>query len=237
MIALFLYKTIIFIVIIMMKHYFSLIAFIFSVQFFAQSESLELGEKYLEDQLYILLSYNSLNNQPIEAGSTGFSYGFSTGYIKDIPLTKKGNWSLGLGLGYGYDNFKHELVYDNTGSFTIDNTLISNKFSLHNIELPIQFRWRTSDAVTYSFWRIYAGFKLSYNLHNSFNYIKNSQDFGYTNISNYRKFQTGLEISLGYSAFNFYMFYGLTPIYKNTLINGAKVNSKMVKFGLIIYLL
>lgn len=220
-----------------MKHFISLLILFFSIQLLAQKDTLKLGDRYWEDQLYISVTYNTLNKQPTGAGGTGFSYGFATGYVKDIPFNKKGSFSGGLGLGYNYDNFNHGLAYDGNGNFTISPSLTLNKFSLHNIEMPIQLRWRTSDALTYSFWRIYAGVKLSYNLSNSFRYIQNNTNFSFSNISNFNKLQTGLEISLGYSAFNFYMYYGLTPMYKNTSINGTTVNTRIAKFGLMIYLL
>lgn len=220
----------------MMKHLAFLGLLFFATSIFAQKDSLQLGDKYLEDQLYVALTYNVLRKQPETAISTGFSYGVSAGYIRDIPFNRKGNWASGIGVGYSFDSFNHQLVY-NAEKFSVSQNLSYNKFSLHTVEVPIQLRWRTSNAVTYSFWRIYAGIKLSYNLSNSFNYILNNTDYNFSNISGYNKFQTGVEVSLGYSAFNFYMYYGLTPMYKNMSINGATINTKIAKFGLIMYLL
>lgn len=220
-----------------MKYFIFLAFFFFSFISFAQKDSLRLGEKYWEDQLYILLTYNILEKQPTSSNGTGFSYGLSAGYIKDIPFNRKGNWTGAIGLGYGYDSFNHGLVYNNNlGNFRIDY-IDTNKFSLHNIEIPIQIRWRTSNSVTYSFWRVYGGVRLSYNLNNSFRYILNNKNYEFNNISNFNRFQAGLELSLGYSTFSFYMYYGLSSIYKNTFINSAMVKTKIAKFGLIFYLL
>ncbi len=207
----------------------------FSLSLFAQKDSLQLGDCYLEDQIYASVTYNQLFNQPKNVGPSGFSYGISVGYIKDLPLNKRGNWAMGIGLGYNYDKFNHLL---NVGYLTDigNHTLSSNKIALYNIEIPIQLRWRTSDAVTYSFWRIYAGLRLSYNIYNSFQFEINNKSFEKSNIDTYNKFQTGLELSAGYGKINFFMYYGLMPMY-DASIDDKKIDTKIAKFGMIFYLL
>lgn len=221
----------------MMRYLIVFILFFTSINLFSQKDSLRVGDWYLEDQLYLSVTYNTLKNQPKDANSSGFSYGLSAGYIRDIPFSKQGNWAAGLGAGYNYDSFNHSLRVDENGNLTTPTGLSSSKILLHNIEFPIQLRWRTSTATTYSFWRIYAGIRLSYNLSNTFKYAYENQNFNFSNVDSYNKFQTGLELSAGYGAFNFYMYYGLTPIYKNVTIENEKVNTKIAKFGLIFYLL
>lgn len=217
--------------------YFIYLSILFSfISASAQIDSLKLGERYWEDQLYIGITYNTLNKQLDGISSSGFSYGFSTGYIKDIPFNRRGNWAGAIGVGYSFDSFTHGLKVDNS-TFSVDDNLYSNKIKLHNVEFPIQIRWRASDAVTYSFWRIYAGVRLSYNFSNRFKYVLNEKQYSFSNITNYNKFQTGLELSFGYSAFNFYVYYGLTPMYKNAYINNEKIDTRIAKFGLIFYLL
>jgi hypothetical protein len=222
-----------------MKNVTILLFLFIGFQSIAQKDSLQIGDKYWEDQLYMYISYNTILKQPKETGNSGFSYGITLGYIKDIPLNNQGNVSVGIGAGYNYESFNHglrvlssdEMIHDP------DAGISSNEIKLHNIEFPIQFRWRTSDAVTYSFWRIYTGVKLTYNLSNKFSYQLNNQSFNYRNINIYNDFQTGLELSVGYGAFNLFVYYGLTSMYKNVVIDTEKVNSKIAKFGLIFYLL
>lgn len=204
---------------------------------YSQVDSLRLGDRYWEDQLYLSISYDVMINQPNVTTETGFSYSFSGGYIKDIPFNRKGNIAAGIGVGYGYNSLSHNLQVINTNTVQLPNGISSNKLRLHNLEFPIQFRWRTSNAIKYSFWRVYTGVRLTYNLSNKFSYTANSLPVEFSNIAIYNKFQAGLELSAGYGAFNFYLYYGLSPIYKNVTINGTVVNSKIAKFGLIFYLL
>jgi hypothetical protein len=207
---------------------------------FGQKDSLELGEKYTEDQLYLSFTYNQLFNQPAAIGGSGFSYGFSAGFIKDIPFRRQGDISLGIGIGYGFDTFNHGLKVDksaNVYSFSIDNTINSNKFSIHTIEFPVEFRWRTSSAKKYKFWRIYTGVKFGYNLSNKFSYVDNGINTVFKNITNFKKFQYGLTISAGYDAFVAHLYYGLTPLLENASLGGNKIDTKMLKLGLIFYIL
>ena len=64
-----------------------------------------------------------------------------------------------------------------------------------------------------------------------------STTFKYSNISNYNKLQYGLTLSAGYDEFNINVFYGLTPVFNNSTINGEDINTKILKFGLIFYFL
>ena len=221
-----------------MKNY--LIPFFFiinALNCFAQKDSLNLEGTYWEDQLYLSTTYNILKSQPNGIDSSELSYGLSLGYIKDIPLNKKGSFSIGIGIGYNYDFFDHALLFNETETSTDDVTLSSNKIKLNNLEFPIQIRWRTSDISTYSFWRVYTGLRLNYNLSNKFSYSLDDVDFIFKNIDSYNKFQTGLELSVGYGAFNLFVYYGITPIYNDATYNSEANNTSIAKFGLIFYLL
>lgn len=204
---------------------------------FSQKDSLRIGESYWEDQLYLNTTYNVLNKQPSTVSASEFSFGISFGYIKDIPFNKAGKVSLGVGIGYNYDFFTHNLLV-NEVAFSVNSTASLNKIKLHNLEFPIQIRWRNSDAVTYSFWRIYTGVKFSYNLKNNFSYTLDEVDYSYDNLNSYNNFQTGLELSIGYGAFNFYIYYGLSSIFnEDAMLNSEKIKTSISKFGLVFYLL
>lgn len=212
-----------------------------SITTFAQKDSLNIGDRYAEDQIYMAVTYNTMNEQPSLITKSGFSYGLSTGFIKDIILNKNGTFSLALGLGYGFDFYNHELKVEELNNITIfsaDNTLTSSTYSSHNLEVPFEFRWRTSTANKYKFWRIYTGIKFLYNFSNSFEHIDiNEIKTTYSSITAYNKLQYGLTLSSGYDAFNFHVFYGLSPIYKDAKISNEVIDSKVLKFGLIFYFL
>lgn len=211
-----------------------------TVSMFGQKDSLQLGDHYADDQLYLLVSYNQFINQPDNLSSSGFSYGLSTGFIKDVILNKQGTVSVGLGVGYSYDSYNHDLlVSELAGNYTFSdaNTVSSNKLYTHSIELPLELRWRNSNAQKYSFWRVYGGVKASYNLSNRFVYSNATGSQSISDLKNFNKWQYGLTLSIGYDAFTAHMYYGLTPILKDANLNGADITSKILKIGIVFYLL
>ena len=224
----------------MKKLSFFLFLFIGTLFSFAQKDSLQLGDRYAEDQIYLSISYAQLYNQPSTITKSGFSYGISAGFLKDIILNKKGSISIAAGIGYGFESFNHELKVvevNNNTRFSEATNINSNDFKTSNLEFPLELRWRTSNANKYNFWRVYTGIKFLYNLSNRFDFIENNTNFSYKNVSAFNKFQYGLTLSAGYDEFNINIYYGLTPIFKNATINGEAINTKTLKFGLIFYIL
>ena len=219
----------------------TLFLLIISVNCYCQKDSLNIGERYADDQIYVSISLSQFHKQPTVITKSSFAYAFSTGFIKDFTLNKQGTFSIAAGIGYGFDLFNHKLKVEesnNVTSFSLDNTINSNVFKSHNLEFPLEIRWRTSTANRYSFWRVYTGIKFMYNLSNNFQFEDSAgNSFQYKNISAYNKLQYGLTISAGYDEFNINVFYGLSPVFKDASINGETINTKILKFGLIFYIL
>lgn len=223
-----------------MKHFFCVFLFLFSLVNYAQKDSLQLGDRYSEDQLYLSVTYAQLFNQPKQISRSGFSYALSAGFLKDFILNKQGNFSFAVGFGYGFDFFNHQLnVQENNGITTFDTSknLTSNTFSSHNLEFPLEIRWRTSTAKKYDFWRVYSGVKILYNLSNTFSFTENETTFESKNVTAYRKLQYGLTLSAGYDEFNIHIFYNLTPIFEDSSIGNEAIDTSTLKFGFIFYLL
>ena len=218
-----------------------LVLLLFTSYNYAQKDSLNLGERYAEDQIYVSISYAQFYDQPTVISKSNFSYALSGGFIKDFILNKQGSFSLAAGVGYGFDFFNHKLKVEeinNSTVFSSDKTISGNLFKSHNLELPFELRWRTSNANKYNFWRIYAGVKFLYNLSNKFQFKDASNSsFKFSNISSFNKLQYGLTLSAGYDEFNINVFYGLTPVFSESKINGENINTKTLKFGLIYYFL
>lgn len=211
-----------------------------SVFIWAQRDSIPLGTSYKEDQFYLGISYNRLNNQPVGVSGSGFSYGFALGGIKDISISKQGNWALGIGLGYAFESFNHGLQITSANGvdqFSTDNVLDSNTMSLHALEMPLEIRWRNSNAQKYKFWRVYPGFKLSYNIRNSFSSVSNGISAKAKNIDSFRNFQYGPSLSVGYDAVNLHVYYALTPLFENATLQGQTIDTRILQIGLIIYIL
>ncbi|MDD7888297.1 porin family protein [Flavivirga sp. 57AJ16] len=199
---------------------------------------------YKEDQFYAGITYNLLGKMPTDVSQSGFSLGFHLGFIKDMPINKNRNVAIGLGLGYSANSFNQNLLInkDNTGSIIYSvldsNTFTKNKFSSHLIELPIEFRWRTSTATDYNFWRIYTGFKLGYVFAHTTKYRGELGKIRYGNIKDFNNFQYGLTLSAGYNTWNVFLYYALNPIFSSDAsLNGNKMDMNAVKVGLMFYIL
>lgn len=199
-----------------------------------------LDEKYLEDQLYLSLNYAILTNKPAGLVQNGFSSGISLGFIKDIPINANRNLGFGLGLGYGFSSYIQNLKIDIANGvelFSLAENYNSNKLNFSFVEIPIEFRWRTSTVEKYKFWRIYSGVKLAYVLASKSTYVTDIQTLAIKNITSIAKFRYGLTLSAGYSTWNINFYYSLSPLFKNTTLNGKEVDSKEFKVGIIFYVM
>ncbi len=207
---------------------------------YSQKDSLQLGDRYAEDQIYAAITFNQFYDKPANIKGSGFSYGFSIGFMKDFILNKTGSVAIALGTGYGYDSFNHGYTISNVGGdaiFTIDGTLPSNRMLVHNIEFPLELRWRTSTATEYKFWRIYAGVKINYNFSNTFRFYNGTTTDNYRNVSRFNKWQYGLTLSVGRGLGNVQMFYGLTPMLANATSGTPVIATKILKFSMMFYIL
>ncbi|WP_299776833.1 porin family protein [uncultured Formosa sp.] len=239
-----------------MKNYYILICFVcfgFSHTSYAQKEVLDsltvIDSLYKEDQFYFSITYNILSQLPSGIDQTGFSLGLHAGFIKDMPLNKQRNIALGIGLGYSYSSYNQNLGIikddDNVANyFVLDDSYefdySKNNFYLHMLELPIEFRWRTSTPSDYRFWRVYAGFKVGYVFSHITNFQGEVGHLRYTDIEGFNNFQYGLTLSAGYNTWNFYVYYALNPIFNDdvkTVVNQDPVKMTAIKLGLIFYLL
>ncbi|CDF77899.1 conserved hypothetical protein [Formosa agariphila KMM 3901] len=204
---------------------------------------------YKEDQFYVGINYNILVNRPSGVSQSGFSIGVQGGFIKDMPLNKQRNIAIGIGIGYSYNSYNQNLgiIKDDSGNtnyFVLDDTFeydySKNNFYQHVVELPIEFRWRTSTPESYRFWRVYTGFKLGYAFSDICNFQGEPGKLRYTNIDGFNDLQYGLTLSVGYNTWNFYVYYALNPIFKDdvkTYIKQEHIDMSVIKLGLIFYLL
>ena len=206
----------------------------------------EIDSLYKEDQFYFGLTYNLIGKKPSGLSQSGFSGGFHFGYTKDMPINKKRNKAIGIGLGLSLNSFNQNILIaeDSNGDALfqiIDGTEITvtkNKFSTYMIEMPMEFRWRTSTATDYKFWRIYSGFKLGYVFANSSKFEGSPQNISLKNIDPINNLQYGLTLGAGYNTWNFYLYYALNPIFKDTAkINGEVLDANAIKIGLMFYIL
>lgn len=208
--------------------------------------NIEIDSNYKEDQFYAGMTYNLLVNMPKSMAQRGFSSGFHFGFIKDMPINKRRNVAIGLGIGYSANSFNQNMLVnkDNLGNFIYsiinenETSFSKNKFSMHLVEIPLGFRWRTSTVEAYKFWRIYTGFKMGYVFANSTKFNGELGDLKYNNIGDFNDFQYGLTFSLGYNTWNIYVYYALNPIFSNdTRLDGKSLDVQAMKIGLMFYIL
>ena len=209
-----------------------------------ETSSSTIDSLYKEDQFYLGVTYNLLTDMPQGMSQNGFSSGFHFGFIKDMPISKRRNWAIGLGLGYSTNSINQNLLIlkDQQEDFSYDllenSQFTKNKFSRHLFEVPFELRWRTSTPDSYKFWRIYTGFKLGYLFASNSKHKGTSQNNKITTIDDFDELQYGLTLSIGYNTWNAYMYYGLNPIFKKeALLDGKTINFRAIKVGLMFYIL
>lgn len=204
----------------------------------------ELDSLYKEDQFYAGVTYNLLLNKPNNVSQNGFSLGFHFGFIKDMPINKRRNLALGLGLGYSSNSYNQNILIEETNNainYTLlqdGNSYSKNRFISHAIEMPFEIRWRTSTPDTYSFWRIYTGVKLGYIFKNAAKFRGDLGDSKFTNIKDFNEWQYGLTFGFGYNTWNIHLYYGLNSILSDkALLNNEAIEMNAFKMGLIFYFL
>ncbi len=232
-----------------MKHYFFLL--ILGVSYFGFSQNNDDADKaalyknYREDQFYASVTYNLLNYKPDGVSQSGFSSGFHLGFIRDMPINERRNFSIGLGLGISTNSYNQNLSILETNNnlvyLIIDESEVNvskNKFTTYLVEMPLEIRWRTSTAIDYNFWRIYTGFKVGYLLYNSSKFVSEGGSQNLSNIDDFNKLQYGLTLSAGYGTWNFHVYYGLNPIFNdNAKLSGETIDLSSIKIGLMFYIL
>jgi hypothetical protein len=201
---------------------------------------------YREDQFYVGLTFNLLVNQPKEFRQNGFSGGFHAGFIRDMPINKRRNLSIGVGLGWSAHVYNSNLFFGEQpdGSSIIDlldNTTInfdSNRLHTQSVVLPFQLRWRTSRVQDYTFWRVYPGFRLSYIYHYKAQFEQPNNRVIQTDIPELDRWRYSLTLSAGNGIFNAFVLYDLNSILSSgTTSNGQAIDLRALQFGVEFYIL
>jgi hypothetical protein len=198
---------------------------------------------YREDQFYFAVTYNTLTSKPAGFSQSKFSSGFSAGFLRDMPINKNRRVAIATGVGFTYNNYNQNLAISSTAEtpvYTIidsDTQYAKNKFSLLSVDVPLEFRWRTSTYQSHKFWRIYTGIKFSYLLYDKSIFEGSTGKVVLTGNKDLNKFQYGAYISSGYNTINLYAYYGLNPLFESAKVDGKSVDMKSLNFGIIFYIL
>lgn len=233
----------------MKKLYLLILCFILSLPVAAQQDApgaaSVIDSLYREDQFYIGLTFHLLHDLPEEVTQKGFSGGLHLGFIRDFPLNKRRNIAIGVGAGWSINTYGQELfIGEDLNGQTIFRDLNAleieydtNRFSTQLVELPLEFRWRTSVPESYRFWRIYTGLKLGYIYHFKSNFRQEGNQVVQTDVPELERFRLGTTFTFGYNTFNFHVYYNLNPFFKDAQLNNTEFGIHTFKVGLMFYLL
>ncbi|MCX6183527.1 MAG: porin family protein [Flavobacterium sp.] len=224
---------------------------ILSFALFAQEQELDLpypmiqrDSLYREDQFYIGMTYNLVGNSPTAFSQDKFSTGFSAGVLRDFPINTARTIAIAPGLGFSYQNYHQNLLINGSASQPVYSIIPTgtyyskNKIEHYLLDLPIEFRWRTSTPESHKFWRIYSGLKLSYLLASRSQYTDGQYNVIIKNNPDFNKMQLGLYMAMGYNTWNFYGYYGLTPLLsKGATIQDDPIGLQAIHLGLLFYIL
>lgn len=194
----------------------------------------------MEDQIYVAFTYNVLGNKPSGINQNGLSGGFGLGFIKDLPFNKERNFGVGIGVGYSLNIYIQNLKITKTNgvvNFEKAQNYFVNKITKQSIDVPFEIRWRTSDPVTYKFWRVYAGMTFSYVFDLSTKFRDENGTLRTTNIDEVEQFQYGIKFAAGRGTWNLYVYYALSNMFSNATYNQEPVDMYDVNIGLKFYIM
>ena len=203
---------------------------------FSQSETKPVVDSlFREDQFYVSISYNFLQNKPDNFSQYSFSTGLSAGFLRDFPISDNRHWAIAPGIGYSFNDLKQNIDFSSISNST-DTEIVKSRIILHYVDFPLELRWRNATPDSHKFWRIYGGFMASYLINGKFKY-DGSFGSGTENINDLlNKFQYATYLTFGFNTWNAYIHYGLNPFFdkdKTTTEN----NVTTLKIGLMFYIL
>lgn len=203
---------------------------------FSQSETKPVVDSlFREDQFYVSISYNFLQNKPDNFSQYSFSTGLSAGFLRDFPISDNRHWAIAPGIGYSFNDLKQNIDFSSISNST-DTEIVKSRIILHYVDFPLELRWRNATPNSHKFWRIYGGFMASYLINGKFKYEGNLGS-GTENINDLlNKFQYATYLTFGFNTWNAYIHYGLNPFFdKNKTTTENNVTT--LKIGLIFYIL
>ena len=224
------------------------ITFFTALSGFAQQKEIDfdaVDSLYREDQFYINITYNSLQNRPNGINQNQLSPGLAFGFLRDMPINKKRTFSVAAGLGYALAIYNQNLgIFNTNGAKTYEvldadfATFSKNRLTMHYVDVPIEIRWRNSTPESHVFWRVHSGFKLSYLFYDNYELVTPIETIKHSNNNDFNKLQYGVYVAVGWNTWNFYVYYGLNPLFKSSaIIENQSINMNTANFGFMFYIL
>jgi hypothetical protein len=208
-----------------------------------KSQNIKIDSLYREDQFYMGLTYNTVQQKPSGLSQNKFSTGLSLGFLRDMPINKNRTIAIASGIGFTYNNYNQNLAITEVSGAPVYSIIDSktvfkkNKFSQLLIDVPVEFRWRTSTYESHKFWRIHGGLKFSYLLSSKSVFDGDQGKITVKSNKDFNKLLYGTYIAAGYNTFNVYAYYGLNSLFKSAKINGEDIAMSSFNIGFIFYIL
>lgn len=233
-----------------MRFFLSCLFFVLVIPAFSQEKtSLDDASKtkidslYREDQFYFSLSLTTLQNKPAGLTQDKFSSAFSLGFLRDFPINKSRTIAIAPGIGIAYNNYNQNLKISESNQipvYTILESTISfdkNKFSQLLVEVPIEFRWRSSTYESHKFWRVYGGFKMGYLIFDKSIYQDVNGKITVQNNKDFNAIQYGTYLSVGYNSINIFAYYGLNSLFESAKTTSESIDMNAFNIGVMFYIL
>lgn len=209
------------------------------------TQEIEIDSLYREDQFYVGVTFNLLLNKPKGVSQSGFSGGLHLGFIRDMPINKRRNVAIGLGVGYSLNVYNQNLFIgeqENTEQSIFSSLegidYSTNRFTTHLVEAPFEFRWRTSTPQTHKFYRIYTGVRVGYLYSFKSNFKQPGNRVRQTKLDELNRWRVGATFTFGWNTFNFHFYYSLNTLFNSdAVIQGESVGLNTAKIGLMFYIL
>ena len=192
---------------------------------------------YREDQIYSSVGYPLLIDVPEALAQNKLSHTFSLGFIRDMPINVARNLAFGLGLGLNYNVVYTNLQFtDHMEAYTFVSSDMTNQWNYMDVEIPFEFRWRSSAPSNYQFWRVYGGLVGYYNLFAK-QRTRTALIDSIASLS-VQKFRLALRLNIGNNTWNLTYTHPIDSFfdYNKSSHNKSFSQLKTAKLGLVFYI-
>jgi len=181
------------------------------------------------DRIIVDVNWNHWISSPNGVAQGLYSFGVSTYWFKDMPIGKKSNFAIALGLGFDSQNFHHDgqFIFEQDINGDIFTNLIplpeeyityKNKIALNYVDVPFEFRFRTmnktlEDRMKFNF-RFYLGFKAGVLVNDHLKIKDTETKVKVFNIPNVLPYRYGPTLRIGFNKIAFNAFYSLTNVFQ-----------------------
>lgn len=174
---------------------------------------------------------NNITTQPLS------SFGFSFTWGKDNKFGKS-DFSYYFGLGYSYQKTASNLNLRlplNADAHPSDFKMLPmtsdydfNKIKTRTIEVPLEFRYRTSTKTPF---RVYVGGKVSYVFYSSYESQIGDEIYKRKRLEELNPLQYGLTLRIGAGLINGFVYYGLNDVFKTS--SSAEMNQLSIGISIL----